>query len=525
MTAPLAVGEVDAALAGHGAACDRMAERLVLLDGHHGQRLLDGARLTPANRSRWAAAKTTLADVWACFETYRDALAAARELRARRPRPSTEDLTRLTAVLRDRTFTLPAEPSTAAGGPRLADAGAGPAAGASRPAPLSLDELAARMEAGYAQVSSLVAEAVAGWTALAARLDPLTAAATAAGDSAAELGLAGGAELAWVAAELAALRGADPLAIAAGAPPGDTGAGPDGTGGPLPPAGEGGALGDPGSALGDRGDAPLHQRVDVVAARLRTVTDRLAAASQLRADYPRRRAALLARLSELDRAHADAVALAETVRAKIASVPPEPALDGASAGGPPPGDRGRDDTARGGSTADAWTGGGWPDRLRAGLAELDGCHDRGEWLVLAERVAGLDGRITEVAAAVAAAAGRLGGLLDRRAELRGRLDAYRAKAGQLGHAEDAALAGLYRAARELLWTAPCDLAVATRAVGSYQGEQDRARRQRCTSRRVAPLMFEGWPCVSAKGAAGPSRTVSATCAGSPRRRRTLPRHR
>jgi hypothetical protein len=415
VTTPPAAGELDAALARHGAACDRMAERLVLLDGHHGQRLLDGATLTRANARRWAAATARLADVWACFETYRDELAAARELRARRPRPSTDDLARLAALLRDRHVELPAEPATAAGAP---PPGA-PAAGPARPAPLSLDELAARMEAGYVEVSSLVAEAVAGWTALAARLDPLAAAVTAAREAAAELGLASGAEpaeLAEVAAELAALRGADPLAVATG-----------------PPA-------VPGEA-GEAGGAPVEQRLDAVEQRLRGVTDRLASARQLREAHPQRRAALLARLAELDRVHADALALAETVRAKIADVAPEPALDA-----PPP---------------------------RAGLAELDGCHARGEWLVLAERFAELEGRLTQLAAAVAAAAGRLGGLLDRRAELRGRLDAYRAKAGQLGHAEDAALAGLYRAARELLWTAPCDLAAATRAVASYQGEVNR----------------------------------------------------
>ncbi|WP_103339915.1 hypothetical protein [Amycolatopsis sp. CA-126428] len=60
------------------------------------------------------------------------------------------------------------------------------------------------------------------------------------------------------------------------------------------------------------------------------------------------------------------------------------------------------------------------------------------------------------------------GLLDRRAELRGRLDAYRVKAARLGHSEDAGLAGLHRRAHGLLWSAPCDLAAATAAVLAYQ---------------------------------------------------------
>ena len=59
-------------------------------------------------------------------------------------------------------------------------------------------------------------------------------------------------------------------------------------------------------------------------------------------------------------------------------------------------------------------------------------------------------------------------LLDRRAELRGLLDAYQAKAARLGAAEDTELGKLYAQAHDLLWTAPCDLAAAAAAVTSYQ---------------------------------------------------------
>jgi hypothetical protein len=60
------------------------------------------------------------------------------------------------------------------------------------------------------------------------------------------------------------------------------------------------------------------------------------------------------------------------------------------------------------------------------------------------------------------------GLLERRTELRGRLEAYRAKATARGHAEDPELAVLHRVAHGVLFTAPCDLPEATRAVGRYQ---------------------------------------------------------
>ncbi|MYV71501.1 hypothetical protein GT043_37360, partial [Streptomyces sp. SID2131] len=54
------------------------------------------------------------------------------------------------------------------------------------------------------------------------------------------------------------------------------------------------------------------------------------------------------------------------------------------------------------------------------------------------------------------------------AELRGRLDAYRAKVARLGAAEDPLLIERYDTARRMLWSAPCDLRVAEEAVLRYQ---------------------------------------------------------
>lgn len=55
-----------------------------------------------------------------------------------------------------------------------------------------------------------------------------------------------------------------------------------------------------------------------------------------------------------------------------------------------------------------------------------------------------------------------------RAELRGRLDAYRAKAVRLGGADDPFLTERYDTARRMLWSAPCDLRAAEQAVLRYQ---------------------------------------------------------
>lgn len=107
-----------------------------------------------------------------------------------------------------------------------------------------------------------------------------------------------------------------------------------------------------------------------------------------------------------------------------------------------------------------------------GLAgRLDGLRAlqaAGRWTRLA---AELDGLARDAAAATKQckdAEQAAAGLVGQRNELRGRLDAYRAKAGGLGAAENAELDQRYQQAKDLLWTAPCDLAAATAAVNGYQ---------------------------------------------------------
>ncbi|MFC5721726.1 trypsin-like peptidase domain-containing protein [Streptomyces gamaensis] len=70
----------------------------------------------------------------------------------------------------------------------------------------------------------------------------------------------------------------------------------------------------------------------------------------------------------------------------------------------------------------------------------------------------------------------------RRDELRGRLDAYFALAAAHGLTEDKDIAGLYRAAHELLYRAPCELAEAERAVAEFL-RAVRARTHRPRPRR------------------------------------------
>ena len=108
-----------------------------------------------------------------------------------------------------------------------------------------------------------------------------------------------------------------------------------------------------------------------------------------------------------------------------------------------------------------------PD-LRPDLAAVDALAAAGQWALISPRLADWSRRARERLAALRDAAAHNGGLLDARNELRGRLDAYRAKALRLGLGENAELTPLADAARTALYTAPCDLDAARAAVNAYQ---------------------------------------------------------
>ncbi|WP_194815500.1 hypothetical protein [Nocardia sp. XZ_19_385] len=81
---------------------------------------------------------------------------------------------------------------------------------------------------------------------------------------------------------------------------------------------------------------------------------------------------------------------------------------------------------------------------------------------------GLRTRIAHATDAANADAALAQGLLDRRAELHGRLGGYQAKAARLGVSEDREVLAAYQIAAGLLTRKPCDLAAVTRAVADYQ---------------------------------------------------------
>jgi hypothetical protein len=197
-----------------------------------------------------------------------------------------------------------------------------------------------------------------------------------------------------------------------------------------------------------------------ITARLGELRTRLAGVEALRDSIDER-------LAALDRMLSDVEATEETARQTYAAVVEKIANPGLPA---PAGD---------GSA-----------RLRAKIQALAAARDEGDWSTLATRVDELDrvaaGTLDEARRSLRA----FGGLLDRRGELRGRLEAYRVKAARLGHGEDLDLEKLHLAAQELLFTAPCDLPAATRALNSYQQAlQERERQDR--ERGPRPVSEEG----------------------------------
>jgi len=106
--------------------------------------------------------------------------------------------------------------------------------------------------------------------------------------------------------------------------------------------------------------------------------------------------------------------------------------------------------------------------LRPDLAAIDALAAAGQWALISPRLADWSRRARERLAALRHATAHNDGLLVTRNELRGRLDAYQAKALRRGLGESGELTALSDAARTALYTAPCDLDAARAAVNAYQ---------------------------------------------------------
>ncbi|MEO5876691.1 MAG: hypothetical protein ABIS86_08005 [Streptosporangiaceae bacterium] len=178
-----------------------------------------------------------------------------------------------------------------------------------------------------------------------------------------------------------------------------------------------------------------HPELDRLALEVPPLLELLREAAQVRTDYTDRTRRITDLLQEVAATRTAALDAARTVGQKIAS-PSLPTLTG-------------------------------PD-LAGRLPALERLREQRRWRELAPALTELERDTAAALAQITRAHGQIQGLLDRRAELRGRLEAYRVKAKRLGIAENPDVARLYESAWELLWTSPCDLRPATVALAAYQ---------------------------------------------------------
>lgn len=186
-------------------------------------------------------------------------------------------------------------------------------------------------------------------------------------------------------------------------------------------------------------DVPADDQLADLGARVDTLTAELGRTAAARDGWDERLARVGAAIDEVDAARAAAEQLRQRAQELVVTAPLGPAPDRAAA-------------------------------LRGVLTALvDGrLPSRRTWPARARVLADLEADVEAAAAEVRAAHVLAEGLLERRTELRGRFEAYRAKAGRLGISERPDLLTLDADVRRLLWTRPADLAAATRALVSYQ---------------------------------------------------------
>ncbi|MDQ1010730.1 hypothetical protein QFZ82_005215 [Streptomyces sp. V4I23] len=400
--------EVDRALARLGAEHEAVETSLLALQDHAGRRLLEGAELTGVTKERWAAAEQSITLLWNYFDAYTDALTDIRELRARRRWSSREDLAELTERLRGRSVTVAGQAAAPApsltGRARLSEQ-------------FTLEELVARMNELYAAALDMVVAADAVWSALPARIDLLSAELQRTRSLARSVGVRpgehpSGDDLEDITHELSALRAqvvSDPLAF-------------------WRPA--------PGSSA-PGGGRPDTDRYDRAARALEDVRREIEAVLQVRQDSEERLMRLRDVLSRADRTLTEARSARGEVLAKIAASE-VPAVSGP------------------------------PTALQERLATAAEYRRHSQWHRLSPLLESLEREAEDELHRARESLTAVTAPLAVRAELRGRLDAYKAKVARHGMAEDPLLIERYDAARRMLWSAPCDLRAAEQAVLRYQ---------------------------------------------------------
>ncbi|MER6715755.1 MULTISPECIES: hypothetical protein [unclassified Streptomyces] len=403
--------EVDRALARLGAEHEAIETSLLALQDHAGRRLLEGAELTGVTRERWTSTEASITLLWTYFDAYTDALRTAREIRARRRWSSREDLVELTELLSGESVTVAGSATATANAPTLN----GTANKLSER--YSLATLVDRMNELYATSLDMVVAADAVWSALPARIDLLAAELQRTRRLAHSVGVRpgehpAGDDLERITRTLTKLRAevvSDPLAY-------------------WVPA-EGSSA--PG---GGRPDTTVYDRE---ARALEDVRREIDAVLTVRQDAEKRIVKLRDILSRADRTLAEARTARGEVLAKIAATE-VPVVSGP------------------------------PTALQEQLAAAAEYRRQAQWHRLSPLLESLEQKAEDELLRARESLTAVTAPLAVRAELRGRLDAYKAKVARHGFAEDTLLVERYEKARRMLWSAPCDLRAAEQAVLRYQ---------------------------------------------------------
>ncbi|MFF7375984.1 hypothetical protein ACIP4Q_09680 [Streptomyces massasporeus] len=403
--------EVDRALARLGAEHEAIETSLLALQDHAGRRLLEGAELTGVTRERWTSTEASITLLWTYFDAYTDALRSARDIRSRRRWSSREDLVELTELLNGDSVTVAGSAAATANAPTL---NGSPTKLSER---YSLDTLVDRMNELYATSLDMVVAADAVWSALPARIDLLAAELQRTRRLAHSVGVRpgehpAGDDLERITRILTKLREqvvSDPLAFWQAA--------------------EGSSA--PG---GGRPDTTVYDRE---ARALEEVRREIDAVLTVRQDAEKRIVKLRDILSRADRTLAEARTARGEVLAKIA------ATEVPAVGGP-------------------------PTVLQEQLAAAAEYRRQAQWHRLSPLLESLEQKAEDELLRARESLTAVTAPLAVRAELRGRLDAYKAKVARHGFAEDALLMERYEKARRMLWSAPCDLRAAEQAVLRYQ---------------------------------------------------------
>ncbi|GAB2906660.1 hypothetical protein [Streptomyces heilongjiangensis] len=402
--------EVDRALARLGAEHEAIETSLLALQDHAGRRLLEGAELTGVTKERWESTEASITLLWAYFDAYSDALRSAREIRSRRRWSSREDLVELTELLRGEAVTVAGSATAMANAPTLQGTGR-------LSEQFSLSTLVDRMNDLYAASLDMVVAADAVWSALPARIDLLAAELQRTRQLAHSVGVRpgehpAGDDLERITRTLTRLREevvSDPLAYW------------------VPAQGSSA----PGSG---RPDLSTYDRE---ARALDDVRREIEAVLMVRQDAEARLVKLRDVLSRADRTLAEARSARGEVLAKIAATE-VPVVSGP------------------------------PTVLQEQLALAAEYRRHGQWHRLSPLLESLEQKADDELLRARESLTAVTAPLAVRAELRGRLDAYKAKVARHGLAEDSLLVERYDAARRMLWSAPCDLRVAEQAVLRYQ---------------------------------------------------------